>query len=381
MNKLAPARRQARHRRSFDVFRHRVTAFALACAAISACGADAALFVPLDPVEAARFAPFSLPSAPANNTQAAVAPEAPDDRWLVRVDRQRLFRTIHAVDRSGSDGSAVERLVLNVAEGFSLEVAAERTRRTLSGHSLSGRVIGVPGSAVTVAVDGETIIGTVWMPKAIYEVFPLQDGVHVFRKVDPSAALPLGAPIVTPAGGEEQPQQTTTTEDGVAEGGTVVDVLVVWTPTARQNIGTEAKMRTGIDLLVYWTNGAYERSGAEVRLNLVGAEEVDYVEADPNSHMHLTHLWNPTDGFMDGVHARRNALGADLVHLVTGIGSVGGKAYQPGAFSLSVLGTTWASPTTAIGCFGTSMRVRGGHSATATSTHWRFRLPRETTAG
>ena len=210
MNKLAPARRQARHRRSFDVFRHRVTAVALACAAISACGADAALFVPLDPVEAARFAPLSLPSAPAN-TQAAAAPEAPDDRWLVRVDRQRLFRTIHAVDRRGSDEGASERLVLNVAEGFSLEVAAERTRRTLSGHSLSGRVIGVPGSAVTFAVDGETIIGTVWMPKAIYEVFPLQDGVHVFRKVDPSAALPLGAPIVRPEGGEEQLQQTTTT--------------------------------------------------------------------------------------------------------------------------------------------------------------------------
>ena len=330
------------------MFRCRITAVALACTAIFSWGSEATLFIPLDAVEAASFPSPPGHRASLGEAESAVAPVVPSDRWLVRVDRQRLFRTIHAVERSVSGGNAPgeagehgERLVLNVADGFSMEVAAERTQRTLSGHSLSGRVVGTPGSAVTFAVAGEMIMGTVWTPKAIYEVFPLRDGVHLFRKTSPSAALPLGAPIRPdrPEGGGEQSELTnSTTEDGIAEGGAVVDVLVLWTPTARENVGGEAQMHAGIDHLVTWTNDAYERSGAKVRLNLVGAEEVDYVEADPNSATHLHHLANPSDGFMDGIHMRRDALGADLVHLVTGIGYVGGKAYQPGAFSLSVLG-------------------------------------------
>ena len=320
--------------------RHHITAFALALAAPFAWSAD--LFVPLDAAEAARF-------PPATRGEAETGPPlaVPDNRWLVRVDQQRLFQTIHAVERRGADGSAAdgadgdaaERLVLNVADGFAMEILAERTQRTLSGHSLSGRVLGTPGSAVTLAMNGEVVVGTVWTPGAIYEVFPLRDGVHVFRKVDPSATLPLGEPIA-PEGGVEQPQLTTGQDN--ADDGAVVDVLVVWTPKALQNIesvgGGEAEMRTGIDFMVAWTNDAYQRSGATVRLNLVGAEEVDYPEDDIYSATHLAHLANRSDGFMDDIHARRDALAADLVSLLPGTGTVSGKAFLGGAFSLAVLG-------------------------------------------
>ena len=39
-------------------------------------------------------------------------------------------------------------------------------------------------------------------------------------------------------------------------------------------------MRTRIDFAVAWANDAYERRAAEARLNLVGTEEVDYVEEE-----------------------------------------------------------------------------------------------------
>ena len=88
-----------------------------------------------------------------------------------------------------------------------------------------------------------------------------------------------------------------------------VDVLVLWTPMTMANTGSEAQMRTGIDLAVAWTNDAYQRSGAEVRLNLVGAEPIDYVE-DGDSEIDLGRLSHPSDGFMDEAHDRRDALGA-----------------------------------------------------------------------
>ena len=310
---------------------------ALAFSATAAWGGEADLFVPLDAAEAARFAP------PAD-ARSAAAPRASAKRWLVRVDRQRLFATIRAVERSGAGeasaagGSAAERLVLNVAEDLAFEIVVERAQRTLSGHSLSGRVAGVAGSAVTFAVHGDMVLGTVWTPLAVYELAHLQDGVHVFRKVDPSAGPPLGEPVNKTEGGwgESPPGEQ---EDAAAQ--TVVDVLVVWTPKAQENAGGEAEMRAGIDVAVAWTNDAYERSGAEVRINLVGAEPVDYVEQTdsvgmPNSGSDLRNLETSGDGFMDGVHARRDALGADLVSLITGDGNVGGIAGIGLSFSLSV---------------------------------------------
>ena len=276
------------------------------------------MFVPLDAADLALASPERLPEASAGAEAAATR------GWLVRVDRPQLFRLIHSVGRSGA------RLTLPVAEGSALDVVVERTRRTLSGHSLSGRVEGIAGSAATFTVNSEVVMGAVWTPGGAYEVAPLKDGVHAVRKVDQSARPPLGEPIRAAGGWEGL-----STERANADGASVVDVLVVWTPKAQANAGGAAQMRAGMDLVVAWANDAYERSGAEVRLNLVGAELVDYVEdGGGSSGVDLDRLEARSDGFMDGVHGRRDALGADLVSLFTGYGNVGGVASLPGAFSL-----------------------------------------------
>ena len=334
---MGDANRNASWAEFAGFLRHGIACIALASFAATAWGGET-LFIPLDEAEASRFAPAVSAQRPGRPGKARLAkePSARGEDHLVRIDRQRLFQTIHAVALRGPVSVA-----LNMADDFEIEVMAERSRRTLSGHSLSGRVVGAPGSGVTFATNGEVVVGTVWTPRAIYEVVPLRDGVHVFRKVDRSATLPLGEPI-RPEGGEYKLQQTNQGNGDGGDGGAVVDVLVVWTPKARENMesvgGGEAEIRAGIDYLVAWTNDAYERSGAEVRLRLVGAEEIDYVEEDISSETHLRHLANPSDGFMDGVHARRDALGADLVSLLPGTGTVGGKAFLGGAFSLALLG-------------------------------------------
>ena len=300
---------------------------ALALFAVPVWGADAALFIPLNAADAALLAPPSASPEPSGGEQLREG-QAPPNGWLVRVDRRRLFQTIHAVERSGSG-----RLVLNVAEGVEFEVAVERTQRTLSGHSLSGRVVGVAGGAVTFAVNAEVVMGTVWTPGAVYEIVPLKNGVHVVREVDLSARPPLGEPIRTEGGwGGFRP-----IEQANGDGGSVVDVLALWTPKALENAGGEAQTRAGIDLAVAWTNDAYERSGAEVRLNLVGAEPVDYVEDGHDEGMDIGRLADPSDGFMDGAHGRRDALGADLVSLFVGAGDRGGRSKLYGPFSVVVV--------------------------------------------
>ena len=239
--------------------------FAVAVLSLSAvAAADAGLFVPLNAADAAIIAQTHVAQESSVGGRFK-AVRAPADGWLVRVDRQRLFQTIHGVARQGSG-----RLALNLPDGLQFDVAVERTRRTLSGHSLSGRVDGVAGSAVTFAVHAEAIMGTVWTPGAAYELAPRKDGVYVFREVDLSVRPRLGEPIRTEGGwGALRP-----VAQANADGGSVVDVLVLWTPKAQENAGGEAQVRTGIDLAVAWANEAYERSGAEVRLNLVGAEPV-----------------------------------------------------------------------------------------------------------
>ena len=279
---------------------------ALALSTVPVWGADRGLFIPLDAADAALFAPPSVSQVPFGGGQLREG-QAPPNGWLVRVDRRRLFQTIHAVERSGSG-----RLVLNVAEGLEFEVAADRTERTLSGHSLSGRVVGVAGGAVTFAVHAEAVMGTVWTPGAVYEIVPLKDGVHVVREVDLSARPPLGEPIRTEGGwGELRP-----IEQANGDSDAEVDVLVLWTPMTMANTGSEAQMRAGIDLAVAWTNDAYQRSGAEVRLNLVGAEPIDYVE-DGDSEIDLGRLSHPSDGFLTRMHEvathKRPAYFEDLV--------------------------------------------------------------------
>ena len=85
-------------------------------------------------------------------------------------------------------------------------------------------------------------------------------------------------------------------------------------------------MQASINLAVAETNTAYSRSAAIPRLRLVHQEEVSYTESGDFS-TDLNRLTNPSDGFIDNVHALRNAYGADLVSLVIEETSLCGLAW------------------------------------------------------
>ena len=120
-----------------------------------------------------------------------------------------------------------------------------------------------------------------------------------------------------------------------------IDVAVVYTPAAREAAGGAAGIEAVVDLMIAETNQAYEASGVSHRIALVGRSEVAYTESG-EARVDVARLANPTDGHLDEVHALRDRVGADLVHLVVAgeLGRIGeltlcGIAYLPGAFGLT----------------------------------------------
>ena len=122
-----------------------------------------------------------------------------------------------------------------------------------------------------------------------------------------------------------------------AETDVTIDVAVVYTPAAREAAHGTLGIETVIDSMVAETNQAYAASGVRQRVALAARSEVPYVETG-DSRLDLRRLRDPSDGHMDEVHALRDRVGADLVHLIVDAdqANVRGIAYLPGAFGLTV---------------------------------------------
>jgi hypothetical protein len=120
-----------------------------------------------------------------------------------------------------------------------------------------------------------------------------------------------------------------------AEDGSVIDVLVVYTPAARAAAGGAAGMQSLIATAVAETNTGYANSNVVQRLRLAGAQEVAYTEAGTTTtdmSTDLTRLAGTNDESMDSVHVLRDAVHADVVSLL-----VSGYANSSGACGIAYL--------------------------------------------
>lgn len=214
-------------------------------------------------------------------------------------------------------------------------VTAERTSHepTSDGGILwHGRIIGQPLSQVTLLVRDGQLWGNIRWPLAVYAVRPLgPNGLHLVEQINEGGfAEPPDDSVwdssLVPPQNNRIPQ----------ENGSVIDVLVAYTPSVRQALGGDtAAVQALLDLIVAETNTSYANSDITQRIRLVHSVEVAYTEAGPsNSLTDLTRLSNTSDGFLDEVHALRDTYGADVVHLMYENGDCGyGYIFAP--FSIS----------------------------------------------
>ena len=154
--------------------------------------------------------------------------------------------------------------------------------------------------------------------------------MHAIRQLDPATLLPSENDSLspTPLAFEDNSSQPASppqassrvrpirssgpatirhAEASSEEDGSRIDVMVVYTPAARDAEGGRKAIEAVVDLYVAETNQAYADSGVIQRLNLVAVSMVDYEEATSGGSSGLAgntdrnRLQRPDDGHLDEV--------------------------------------------------------------------------------
>ncbi len=222
--------------------------------------------------------------------------------------------------------STPQTLVLNLFDDVVFTGIVEHVEPTASGHALWGSLEGVELGTMTLVVNSRIVVGTVRTPNAVYTIRTAGDGKYVIRQIDESSLPPLGEPLeIPPSSTGVRPK----TDDGAdpLDDGSVIDLMVMYTPLAKRYEGGRASIEALIDLFVAETNQAFAKSGVTHRINLVLRDEVDYIEEGGDFLTDIYRFRGDSDGYMDHVHELRDMYAADLVHLVVARSGVGGRAY------------------------------------------------------
>ena len=310
-----------------DTFRRRVAAVLAVLMAFAGGGIaaqvqqDGALFQPLEPSAAG---PADDEGAPALRSTTRIPRRGGDTvrHREVRVDFARLA-AVKADLESGKSAT----LDLNLFDDVAYRAADLRLAPTSSGgYSLAGRLHGVLFGTATLVVNGDIVQGSVRTHSGTYTIDAM-DGVCHIRLVDPSSLPPLAEPLRPTASSlRYRGPAIARVPASAAEHEPVIDVLVAYTPAAREAAGGVLAVTATVELFVAETNQAYADSGVGSQVFLTRAVEVDYIESG-DSGLDLSRLRNPEDGHMDIVHELRDKTGSDLVHLIADVNDVCGIAY------------------------------------------------------
>ena len=207
-------------------------------------------------------------------------------------------------------------VVLNLEPGHEWPAIFERSAPTERGYSLSGHLADDALSSVTFIVNGSIVSG---MVSSVHGTWTIRNRggatYEVVRTRGEGRCSVQSAVGSRPTNGEAGQQRAAAAEE---DDGDEIDVLVLFTPAARQWAGGLDEMRALVDLWMAATNEAYLAGAAVQRIVLAGAVEVDYVESDEpeGNTIDLGRLWARDDGFMDEIHDLRDGYAADIVHLI-----------------------------------------------------------------
>lgn len=187
----------------------------------------------------------------------------------------------------------------------------------------TGHVEGDSSSMVVIAVSGGSFAGTFAFNGMLFRLEPRAGGGHVLSEVRPNVPFaelePLlvgdDAGLATDSSPGNQNVVQGGSEPAAGGVGSVIDVLVAYTPAVAALYGGPA----GADALaiqaVVEANKAYSYSNMTTRLNLVHTVLTDYTESDSMS-TDIGRLSGTGDGYMDELHLLRDAHGADVVSLI-----------------------------------------------------------------
>jgi len=186
-----------------------------------------------------------------------------------------------------------------------------------------GQVQGEELMGVILTVRNNTMSGSISVRNKNYSIRSAGfDGIHIIKEDNHSKYPECMEPVPTP-------ERKFSVDEIGYDDGSVIDIMVVYTQSARAVVGGTVAMETLIDQAVAETNTGYANSNITQRINLVHTAEIVYTELSGSSGWSTTlnRLTNDNDGYMDEVHSLRDTYGADLVIMIQNEGTYCGLAW------------------------------------------------------
>ncbi len=187
------------------------------------------------------------------------------------------------------------------------------------------------------SVMDEAVVATVRADGELYKVNYVGGGTHTVSHIDESLEPACGTDQGFSVGAGGQAGHGTPPGSGGRFIDHEIDVMVLYTDDARASNGGSSGINALINLAIFETNKGFSQSDVASRYMLVHTEEVAYAETGDEVTL-LSRLRGTADGFLDEIHALRDAYGADLVSCIYDSGSYCGVGYL-----MTTLSTTFES--------------------------------------
>lgn len=209
------------------------------------------------------------------------------------------------LDRLFTSGSG--RVLLNVG-AHNWVARFDRLDGNVLGHrSWVGTIEGIDNSNVSFAERNGIVSGVIDGLSDTYQIQTIRPGMYALERVDTSRLRSELEPLVDAAADSAAaPANASTASDD----GSVIDVLLLYTPNARVRRGGDAQIQALTAQIISDSNTAFLRSGIAARFRLIGASEVAITESASMS--------TDLSAFRANAIVRnlRDALRADLVQLL-----------------------------------------------------------------
>jgi hypothetical protein len=244
---------------------------------------------------------------------AAVNRPASDDRAVVRRRRASAALTMLAQGGAGPAGAgalipAARSVELNLFADVDIVAQLDYVETVARfGSAWVGRVAGVEGSRVILAVADGVLSGVINLPRRMYSVKPLADGsydiIEVNRQLIPGDVSPP-LPLNGPAREIGQPPAAP------ADTNNVIEMLVYYTTNVKNAVGGTAALNSMLTASIAEVNAVFGSSDAPPKVRLLDAREYFPTETG-STFQDVRNL--QSDIF---VKADRNTVRADVVTLL-----------------------------------------------------------------
>ncbi len=272
-------------------------------------------------------------------TQARIA----NDTALESLAASPATTDIKLVRLDSSAVSATQRQIEIDLDGIALTVNQQRSERMESGStvwygnietkSFAKTLSGVdPLNSAILVRSGNTVTGTVRSGDKLYRIRPLASGDHAIVRVDESK-LPADHPASydrLPSVRMDGAVSSALVSPAVVNPGATRTIRVLVVATNQAVNGYGGNMRSLVELAVAESNQGYANSNVGIRLELAAYRTTAYTESG-SFGTDLARFRSTSDGYMDGIHNRRNQVAADVGMLVIDNNSSCGLASSIGS--------------------------------------------------